>query len=858
MPRINLINYPGKVILAAMEMAGVRGKSRAAHMVRDTADFLQKRGVQATVVLPSSGVENFNAQSLGSAHLGRVDRIEVLAVDSQLTTLYPEGPLALSQIRSWANNVWEVIAHGKLGRVGLLHGIDHPAGILLWEQSEGLAGIRTVFMPMDPVRFDQVMPIQSEGEFRRFGDPMRGSFHQGGISGFKAGVLASSVVTLWDVAQLNELRDPQKTTYAGFIKYLAERESGKFHILGRGWTPDSESSIPRSYITEIISVYLKALYGTGHEFSVNVGGIPLKDIDVALVSTAEKNPEDLRSPILLQRMKDAHPEIGLIDTAIRYVARYPRPVEQGFRGNMGGVVQMLKEIVENPMFLSQNPQGNFFAFLNGGDGERGFVTTLNSCVKGELVLGERSIGAMSFDSAAMVARQLPSGDKGWVVIFGCDNFMVPNGPIVIGDHLLSETKQGLVMLGLQERVMGNSLDRINYLKDLGIFFIDPKTGNILSFREKMQDANQNFDLSTATEMLNLHGGQNVYKNTFFFAMRADVAAVFYRGLCRPSSLDGKPLHETYDLDYSLHFTTPALMENKADWMALYEKKGKGFARSDWEYLFEHAHRVKELAGGIGGADIGSGEQTWSDIGTIGEYYSRLSQILDDNETTRRVARKMMGVPESISETRSYLDNVNLNNGNHYISHTVFKKGGKVGSHVIIIDSLFEEYVEIPDNTIILGSQIYRIKFKPEDRSPKLLYGLSQNSHEAEFVIESNCAHSSIFLLNGQRVAGIFPINLTGKEIRRSSSPGKSERDRDDQLHYYVLDGKMTAQGIFGIGEIVDGWLIDRLLNFGTDPGSVEEPSVKNIKRINSLTETNDRLRALNDALDSFLTSHGIK
>ncbi|HTY13864.1 MAG TPA: hypothetical protein VMD02_06730, partial [Candidatus Omnitrophota bacterium] len=365
----------------------------------------------------------------------------------------------------------------------------------------------------------------------------------------------------------------------------------------------------------------------------------------------------------------------------------------------------------------------------------------------------------------------------------------------------------------------------------------------------------NFDLEFAHRLLGNFGGDSVYKNTFFFAFRRDVAEAWAKGYDRPSALDGRPLHETYDLDFSNHFTAACLTSTKEQWMATYADKGKGFAKSDWEFLWDHAQDIKKMADGLGGADIGSGDETWSDIGTIGEYFSRLKGILSPDAQIRRKSREMMGIPGAKAVHRAAVDDVTFTGESHYIGRSVFKRGGKIGNNVIVIGSIFESYVDIPDNTIIIGSRIHHVNFDQNSKSPKLIYFVNQDSEEASLTIQGNTAYSSIYLMNGQTLLGGFPIPLTGKETKRNQGTGRSAIE--PYLNHYAMDGKMVEQSISGIGAITDSSLIAQLVHLGTPADSAAKPSVKNLKRVNSLSRSDKAAEGLKREIEEELRSRDI-
>ncbi|HTY13369.1 MAG TPA: hypothetical protein VMD02_04185, partial [Candidatus Omnitrophota bacterium] len=426
--RTNPINYNGRILITGMELGGVRGKGIAGKATLEMANFLSQRGIQCTVVIPSSMAEPFNARSFGNYHVGTVGQVNVVALDSSLTTIYPEN---LSSARNFTREFWKY-AVGQGNGFSLVHGLDWPSGITLWEHPEELPALRTVFSPFNPLKYDRILAVHNQGEGARFGDHIHGSFHHNGISGFKAGVLSADVVTFWSRAQLAGISDPAISHYGLFMQHGMSTNPDKFKVFeqdGNPWTPEDLTSLPWRYVSRLQAFYLEALFGSGHDYSLNLASArPLStDINGLNISTTEKHVGEKRGNILKRRMEQAYPGLN-IHIHPRFVAKYQdSSVYQGYRGNVGGIIQMLQAISKDP-----DPEGTHLAFLNGGDGERGFVTTLNSCVKGELVLGEKSIGEISQLSAAMVARQLPA-KHGWVVIFGCDNFMIPNGPIRIGD-----------------------------------------------------------------------------------------------------------------------------------------------------------------------------------------------------------------------------------------------------------------------------------------------------------------------------------------------------------------------------------------------------------------------------------------
>jgi len=863
--RANIMDFKGLIAIVTPQLAGVRGNDKVAQTVRAVSENLQRNQVGNIVVVPASCLDRLkNAKDRGAYFDGTSDGIHVIALKSKWNELYPSHENGIEQILSFGNNFWGLLQNKKLGEVGLVNGHDWPMGLLFWEQSGFTGDIATIFSLYDPLSWDWILPRTAHDKelWPAFEDRLAGPFHKEGVSCFKAGVLSADYVTLWTYEQMEALKEFGGTNdYSGFMKHLMGPSGNKrkFIVIGRlgdSWTPASDEALPQNNKLRIDQIYRQALFGTGYEFSRNLMAYPKEEVAALYMSITEKNPEDKRAQILLERMKKAHPDLHEIKVFPRYVVNYPsgqEVISSGYRGNMGGLLQVIKEgIMANGGSGKKNQLS--LIFLNGGDGERGFVCTLNSCAKGELVMGNRTIGAISQDTAAVIGRQLPI-NNGWAVIYGCDNYLIPNGEIIIGDHHLSEAKQGIILFGQPQKVRGATDAELDGLKSLGVFVVDPVSGDILSFGEKKQREGK-FDRKWAEDLLDKHGGDNCYKNTFFFAIRSDVLAALQEGYERPSVLNHKPMHEAYDLDISNHFTS-ALFLTRPEWEERFSNSkhpsSKGFAFDDWMFLWDNAHRVLEIAGGaVGGASIGEGKETWSDIGTIEEHYFKFKNIFAQDDNIRMISREMMGIPNDRNIVRSVTKGVTLpKGGNYFLSRAIFKKGGSVGNNVIVIDSIFEEAVDIPDNSIIIGSRIYKIDMSGS-KAEQFIYFLHQDSSDARLVIRDNCAYSSIYLLNHQKVTGVFPIFLKGKEV----SPTK---EKDEYLGEYTKDGKMVQQPIVGIKTISDPMLLERLkaVTNSDDIAELSTPSVKNLKRVNSLRYSDDARKNLETDIEVLLLSMGI-
>jgi len=856
MTRVNLLNFRGPVLIASPEYPGVIGTSVIGDAVRQLGQNLRQQGIRSIVVIPGGCIDTFRgANKVGDLFEASIDGQPVIALASKFKNISPDPATEMEAILEFTHLFWREISEHNFGNISLINAHDWPMGMLFLLKPAKSKGIPKVFTPYSSDRLIHLSPDQIKQW------AVSQAFHRGCISGFKAGVWGADLVTMWtNVFMQHLLRDEDGNTYSDFMTDMVGTGNlHKFFVLehgGHAWTPADGTHMTLEYTRRMEQAYLRAMYGEGYEFSLKIGKYGKSEISTLVISLTEKNPEDERAQILFERMKKYHPDITDIRVLPKAVQNYPGEVRsKGYRGNMGGLVQGLKEVCAK-YDGKENGRGDVsLVFLNGGDGERGFVCTLNSCNKGELMLGNKTIGAISQDSAHLIAMQLPVGHA-HVIAFGCDNYLMPNGEIKVGDHLLNRAKQGIILFGQQVKLKDVHIEQVDYLKDFGIFFVDPVTGQIMCFGEKVKKDGK-FDLKWASDQLDKYGGDSCYINTFFFAFRSDVAVAMCEGLDKKSTLDPrKAMHEAYDLDISNHFTS-ALFATKEEWTVRFdkEKKGssKGFAFDDWMYLWEYAQNVKKVAGDkpelvIGGANVGDGKETWSDIGTIAEHYYKTRAILSDNSSIRNVSRQAMGLVTNTNVYRSVVGSVELpKEGECFISRSVFRKGAKIGKNVIIIDSIFDKYVDIPDNTIIVGSRLYHVKFASHTSAEKFIYHVQQDPSE-ELVVKDNCAYSTIYLINGKKMTGVFPIPLTGKE----DSPNKDEKDA--YLGHYIKDGKMVEQPIAGLEKITDDKLLERLkaVNPDDQDPDLSRPSVKHIKRLNSLNKTDEVQKELLEDIEEVI------
>ncbi len=372
----NLINRRGPILHVATELKNVGQRGYLANLVHRVASQQISTGLDARVVLPHSPeldlsqLEDIDDQ--GTHLQGTFDGIPVYVlkhseeVEHCFSAVYPTGEDALQDYLHFGKVFWQMVGEEVFGDTPLVHLWDHTAGWMAGQRPMALGRVRTVFTPVEPETHFQDFPLDQIEEYAGQAD----LFGFRTVSGFMVGFEHADVITEWHRGFFGQLKKNVPVLNPFLTPFL---KRGNVHSLRcAGWRPVQETELPSACIDALNEAYYQALYGTGYDFSIQVADAPMTDVDALLVSAVEKHPEDRRSPLLVRRMKQEHPDIGRIEAVTRYVARYLGEVIQGFRGNVGGVVQMLKNIDENP---DTNPQGLYFAFLNGGDGERGFVTT---------------------------------------------------------------------------------------------------------------------------------------------------------------------------------------------------------------------------------------------------------------------------------------------------------------------------------------------------------------------------------------------------------------------------------------------------------------------------------------------------
>jgi NDP-sugar pyrophosphorylase family protein len=790
------------------EFNGLNRKGALANISKRIAVY-QKNvlGMDVKVVMRNSSemilegfkpVTNCKGTPIENMLTNTIDGVPVYVIGEHSAHQYPDASNTLSEYEDFAKGFLQYY-HGKcFGDVSIIHAHDYGMGLALkyFGENENF-NIRSVFTMYDPNTFDVTVNAGMQPEDLMFNKE---------LSGIKSGLHYADMSTVWGSAHYQHLTQGK---YGRFIKQLGPSH---FFNVETNWESWRESgNIPNTAIEALSAAYLEALHGKSLEFSINLKKLGITPNNI-LVSVTERMPkEDPRGDTIKAELEHG---LGLSTDVVKTSSR-GGGLTTAYTDNIGGIIHMFEHLFGPGK--TYDPNGLYYALLTGGVGER----LMNIClaaagIKGEVWLGNKTLNQIMIEQAPMIAAQLPNEGKGYVVIFGNDNLMIPDGPLMVGQHLLANAKQKIFLIAQPQRVMNlREGEDVDYLKELGVMIADKETGTLREFYEKRKTDDGKFDVEFMKSRLGQpeNGGDSVFKNTFYFVMSTDMAKLFHEKYsAKTNKSNGQTsFHETYGLDFSKKFIEATVIDKKT-WLERYNVKD-AYDRLDWEYLWDSAHDIATKAGGLGVINIGE-NAIWSDVGTIPELNNIYGRLISSDREERALIRGIMDIPDKNID-RSYTANVSpllmedgaLEDQNDIlISHSVFADGGKIGKNCVIINSLFEEYVEIPSNTVIIGSHLYNVNNMGSffQNKSKLLYNVHKTSSE-EFTFKNEVATASMFSHNTASGitapvrTGEFPIFLTGKE-KEINLDGNFKKD--PVLNYYHYNGDMKNEPIKGIGMAV--------------------------------------------------------
>jgi hypothetical protein len=653
-------------------------------------------------------------------------------------------------------------------KVALIHGHGQAISSIFADALESSSGIKTIFTPYAR---DQ---ITKDIKFSMAFADMTAVWTKGDLDHF----LSSRYWNSFNAA-INK----------GNVSILS---SSNNHFKDKQFTA-GDSALTQELFNNMYYAYLKTIYSSGYDLSLNIMKNEYNPSYV-LVDVTERLPANVESKatILTEELQKA-----LHIKNIMCVGKGQAIGEAGYKGTLGGIIHLFREISK---LCGKDPEnrGPFFGVLDAGSASRLSIVSLASGGKGRVKFLDKTFNEIMLRQQSLLAQQLPGYGKGWTVISSNDNFMIPYGPVMIGNDFLVNAKQKIIMFAKKINIRGVHRSDIHYMKDLSTILAHPSTGTLSEIQVRKKDQAGEYDMESILLKLNKMGGGEIHKGTYFFAMTNDIVRLMNKKYSVPSVKDKRPMHETYSIDFEKTFIEAAVMD-KDVWMKKYsdsESIKNEFVKEDWEYLWNAADSIKESAGGIGVASLGE-ETIWADLGTLKEVVRVMLEIVRGRSDDIPI-RKMLNIGEKASVENSYIRGVSLRplevtpEGAYnlfFIRDSVFLKGGKVGENCIIVNSIFEEYAQIPDNTIIIDSHIYETSGSINTKQflGKLLYRYDpQPSAVTEF--KGGIAQSTMYLKDGGQFTGLMPIRIDLDVPRLQKNGGKFMKD--PVLNYYDLDGEI--------------------------------------------------------------------
>ncbi len=634
-----------------------------------------------------------------------------IGIPTYLIECFSNEAHSLDEYESFARTYWTLQENNHFGNVAIVNAHDDMAFSLMTYSGDVSRRTRKVYIPYNPL-----LPGADHKILRGTNE----------ISSFEEGVRHSSLTILWDEDFRRKLMD---STYG----YLLEEEPyTKFFILtGQrfntlSWDPtmDSQYCCSPEVARNLSMAYALSLFGRGFDFSTSILRSAEGIIDTTFVLNSSRSNRESRAPITTETL-NLDPLTAKIQRSIVVKERF-RDFE-GFKGNFGGFIYLMTLGMSDPGY---NRERTNIRALNSGMGERlGNICIAAGLSKGDVQLGLKKFTQIAIDQAAVIVKQLPQAGEGWSILCSTDNLLRAQRFLKIGLYKpLSEATQKIILFAQPVEVPIHQSDAhtINYLRELGVLGSDPETGDLSSFTEKPSDPEDktHLDFKRVRQICDATGSNFVFKNTFYMAVKADIEERMVELYSQESMLSGDAIFNTYHLDWSKHFVEPSTLSEE-DWIAKFDAQAGGEIkngaipnRTDWHTLWVIAQTLKKEANGIGVCDIGE-KALWSDVGTIKELADKyLDLVSDTNQSSSRerrlVLRDICGIRrEAIIENSTGITIADLSHSSRaperaLVLNSTFKNGGKISEGCVVIGSTFEEYVELPPNTIVVNSHIYRI------------------------------------------------------------------------------------------------------------------------------------------------------
>ena len=594
-----ITNRRGAILHLTAEYRGVNECGHVGSIVQNLVEFQRSNGFDAQVVIPGRpGLVN-----------PRLDYVHI--VGNSLQETYPLGEGAYQQLRSYAKEFWKFVESSNTP-ITLIHAHD-AMGLVLALRPERLMGIRSIYSiygPQDPNPLDYAFPaLNSDPEISM------GLTHRGMVSALRAGVLSSFRSIFWSTAHRTTLMNG---AYQHFLK--AEKDRGVIFIeLPGNWRPVDSPTPPDSAKHRLDILYHEIIYGeTGIEFANRALAEKSQSVK-SLIYICNETVSDIQGRT--KRALDALRGDHVLQDSINEIIGYGRGLHQEFdplyRGALGTFVYLIGEgakrlSAEAPIFIGINASGLAQRETPITQQEKGD--------KGAAVVGNRTLNQIVTVASQMVAKQLPLGE--WLILAASDNAFA--GRITVGDHLLSEDEHGIINLTVPETVLGKGItvgdEKLKPLEQLGIVLVNPNTGAVLGFEEKIPVIKIQ-DLARRT-------GGVIDTNSMVKLMRKDIAELYNEEehYMRPSHRDGKPFLFAYAAqtpDWSKLHDEPAVSSCTLEkWMLRFKEKS-GYDRRDWRMFWIIANDIV----------LSSLEK----IALKQEYFGGIAKMTDESDPTKSTA-----------------------------------------------------------------------------------------------------------------------------------------------------------------------------------------------------------------------------
>lgn len=436
-------------------------------------------------------------------------------------------------------------------------------------------------------------------------------------------------------------------------------------------------------------------------------------------------------------------------------------------GSGCAIINTIKESINN-----NKESQKTLALLAAGEGSRLWgVSASNGFVKALTKLFSSTLFEQTVDQCIYLFSQAPNEGKDMTIIAGTDNILLPSQNLqTIDGRKFKDVKNGnLFFFSKEVKVLDDSdniidINVLPFLEQLGIMIVDSETSFPIEFMEKVK---KNIILDT----LKRNNKKSVFFNAFIFSCTSLACKTLWEIYSQPLIDNSSILYyECKDFDWSSHIIEPLaiLGSNKSkeekinEWKTRWnDKQKKIFSNeSDWLNLLLFAERFISICGHPVVINLGS-DAIWYDTGMCKDVYQLHQDVVCNDMEKRNITRKLLsGIPKD--HFNPTIDNLSISSDSLVVNST-FKNGGVVGNKCVIVDCFFEENVNIPDGSVIIGSKFCRLSFV-DSISCVLIYCYKGNAEDnGNLLIEHNNSVYCSFNTLNDIINCCFPLDVVPKD-----------------------------------------------------------------------------------------------